>query len=129
MEYLLPILDWVLPVAGAVLTILIAALAKKHIGKLGVERSAAVDDMIDRYVSMGVDAAEGAAKAAIKAKEGKLPGSSKKANAIKVVLGELEQSGIKGVAEELIAARIEALLEGKPGKSDGPSGESDSTTA
>ena len=31
MEYLLPILDWVLPVAGAVLTILIAALAKKHL--------------------------------------------------------------------------------------------------
>lgn len=127
MEFLLPILDWVLPIAAAVLTLLLAALAKKHIGKLGIERSAKVDDMIDRYVAMGVDAAEGAAKTAIKAKTGKMRSEDKKATAVNVVLKELEQSGIKDVAEELISARIEALLEGKEsGKS---TGESDSTTA
>ena len=126
MEVLLPILDWVLPVAAAVITIALVALAKKHVGKLGIERSIAVDDMIDRYVAMGVKAAERAASAAIATQTGKLDGSSKKAVAVKVVLNELEQSGVKGVAEQLIGQRIEAFLEDKePGKSTG----ADSTTA
>ena len=117
MDVLLPVLDWVLPVVGAILTIALVALAKKHVGKLGIERSAAVDDMIDRYVAMGVKAAERAGSAAIATQTGKLPGSSKKAVAVKVVLDELDQSGVKGVAEQLIAARIEAFLEDKePGK-------------
>jgi len=126
MEAILPVLEWIMPIAATVITILLAALAKKYIGKLGVERSEKVDAMIDRYVSIGVGAANSAAKAAIKAKQGEMPGESKKATAVKVVLDELEQSGIKGVAEELISARIEALLEDKePGKS---TGEPDSTT-
>lgn len=127
MDILLPILDWVLPVAAACLTIVLAALAKKHIGKLGVERSDRIDDMIDRYVGIGVDAAERAANAAVKAQMGKMPGESKKAMAIKTVLAELDQSGIKGVGEELIADRIESWLEVRDaGKS---TGESDSTLA
>jgi len=125
MDVLLPILDWVLPVVAAILTIALVALAKKHVGKLGIERSKVVDDMIDRYVSMGVSAAERAGAAALAAQGQKLPGSSKKSVAVKVVLAELEQSGVKGVAEQLIKARIEAFLEDKePGKLTG----TDSTT-
>ena len=127
MDVVLPILEWVLPVVSAVLAIVLVALAKKYIGKLGIERSERIDDMLDNYVGMGVRAAERAALAAIKAQQGNMTGESKKAHAVKVVLAELEQSGIKGVAEDLIAARIEAYLEDTDPKAS--TGEPDSTTA
>jgi len=120
MEVLGPILNFLLPVLGTVITLFLVALAKKYIGKLGIERSVQVDAMIDKYVGLGVDSAEKLAANFLKANpDGVVTGSSKKANAVNVVLAELEQSGIKGVAEELISARIEALLESKPGKSSG----------
>jgi hypothetical protein len=120
MEYLGPVLEFLLPVLGTILTIVAAALAKKYIGKLGVERSEKVDAMIDKYVGIGVDAAKKVAANYLAANGQKLPGGSKKAKAVSTVLSELEQSGIKGVAEELISARIEAWLENKePGKSPG----------
>lgn len=113
MDILWTILEWVLPVLATILTVVLAVLAKRWIEKLGVERSAKVDDMIDRYVEMGVDAAERAAKTYLAANNASLPGSAKKAKAVKTVLNELEQSGIKGVAEELISDRIESWLEVK----------------
>lgn len=112
MDVLLPILDWVLPVVAGILTLVLIAVSKKYIGKLGIERSDKVDDMIERYVTMGIAAAEKSADVVLKAQQGKLTGGSKKALAVKVVLAELEQSGIKGVAEELISNRIEAALGG-----------------
>jgi hypothetical protein len=111
MDALLPILDWVLPVVSAILVIVLSALAKKHIGKLGLERSEKIDAMIDDYVGKGVKAAERAGQAALAAQGAKLPGSTKKAKAVKVVLAELEQSGLKDVGVDLITARIEAFLE------------------
>lgn len=120
MEYLAPVLDFLLPILATVITLLLAALAKKYIGKLGIERSDKVDAMIDKYVGLGVDAAEKAADNYLAANGTKLSSGTKKANAINTVFLELEQSGIKGVAEELISARIEALLNSKePGKSSG----------
>lgn len=122
MEYLGPILEFLLPVLGTILTIVLAALAKKYIGKLGVERSDKIDTMIDKYVGIGIDAAEKVAvnyAKAIGIPGATLSGGTKKRNALNTVLIELEQSGIKGVAEELISARIEAALLGKSGKSNG----------
>ena len=128
MEILLLFLEFALPILSVILTIVAAALAKKWLKKLGVESSEKVDAMIDNYVEKGVLAAERAASAYITVSQGKMPGGDKKAHAIKVVLGELEQSGLKDVAKELIAARIEAYLEGKePGKL--PTGEVVSTEA
>tara|TARA_R100001244_G_scaffold128115_1_gene98971 strand:- start:500 stop:877 length:378 start_codon:yes stop_codon:yes gene_type:complete len=125
MEALLPVLDFALPVLGVILTIVLVALAKKHIGKLGIENSATTDAMLEKYVPMAVSFAEGMGRKAIAAGQAKMPGESKKTLAVKTVLAELEQSGVKNVAEDLISARIEAWLEDKPGKSSGE----DSTTA
>ena len=117
MEVLLPVLEFLLPILATVLTVVGAALAKRWLDKAGVERSAQIDAMIDDYVEKGVLSAERAASNFLGTK---MAGESKKAHAVKVVLGELEQSGLKGVAQELISARIEAFLEGKePGKSRG----------
>ena len=67
--------------------------------------------MIDRYVRMGVNAAEVLGTKYLAAQGHKITSGSKKAKAVKTVLSELEQSGIKGIAEELISDRIEHWLE------------------
>lgn len=111
MEILALLGQYLLPVIAAVLTIVLTALAKKYITKLGIERSEKVDDMIDKYVGIGIGAADRAAKTYLAANNAKLPSSNKKATAIKVVLEELNQSGITDVGRELISARIESWLE------------------
>jgi 16S rRNA U1498 N3-methylase RsmE len=112
------VLTFLLPILGTVLTVILTALAKKWIDKLGIERSGKIDDMIDKYVEMGVEAAERIAINAAKASGagGTGDGSDKKAHAVKTVLAELEQSGIKDVAEQLVVNRIEAYLEKKSPK-------------
>lgn len=119
MEILLTILTSLLPVLASILTVLGVALAKKLLDKWGIERSERVDAMIDKYVGIGVNTAEVAGRKYLEATNASLAGSEKKNKAIKVVLDELNQSGITGVAEELISARIESWLETKghtPGK-------------
>lgn len=128
MDVLLPILDFVLPVGIAILTIVAVALAKKYIGKLGIERSEKTDAMLEKYVPMAVSFVERAAKTAIAAGQEKIPSESKKSMAVKAVLAELKQSGIKDVGEDLIAARVEAWLEDHDPKLPGTSGQGDSTT-
>lgn len=116
MEVLLPILSWLLPIVAAILTLTLAALAKNHIGKVGVERSQQVDNMIDKYVGIAVSAAQRLAETALDTQSKTLTGESKKAHAVKVVLAELDQSGVKNVGVELISSRIEALLTDKKAK-------------
>lgn len=111
MEYLVLVGNWALPVLAGVVSILIIALIRKYLPKLGIERSERIDAMIDKYVKIGVGAAERAGQAYLSAEQKKLPGENKKAHAVKVVLDELEQSGIKNVGEQLITARIEAWLQ------------------
>jgi len=120
MEIFLMVLNWALPILGSVLTVILTILAKRWIEKLGLERSEKIDNMIDVYVEKGVLAAERAAGQYMTLNGHRMSGASKRANAIRVVLGELEQSGLKKVGRELITARIEAYLEDKePGKLNG----------
>ena len=103
--------QFVLPIAASVLTVVLAALAKKLLDKWGLERSEKVDNMIDRYVGTSVEFAE---RFATKKLDGRVvDGKDKLALATRTVLAELKQSGIKDVGEELIKARIEAWLSAK----------------
>jgi len=121
MEILLLIVSNLMPVIAGVLTILIAIGSKKLMDKWGVERSEKIDGMIDTYVKKGVDYAEVIARKYIAENSVPMTGPSKKAKAIKVVMDELKQSGIAGVAEELVVARIESWLEVKGHKPGTPS--------
>ena len=110
MEILLIAAPYLLPVLVTIMTILLVAGSKKLLDKWGIERSDKVDSMIDKYVSYGVDFANVAATKYLSSQGEKLSGRSKKAKAVNVVLEELKQSGVTGVAEELISARIESWL-------------------
>lgn len=127
-EILLTIAPYTLPVVLGILTVLLIAGAKKLLDKWGIERSDKIDEMIDKYVNYGIDFAEVAATKYLQAQGEKMNGNDKKAKAIGVVLEELKQSGVTGVAEDLISARIESWLKvdgHNPGvPSDPQSGES-----
>jgi len=108
-EPLLELLSFLLPVLASVLAIVLTALAKRGLDKMGVERSEKIDDMIDRYVGIGIDYAERAAKLKLDGRA--YNGENKLTLATKTVLDELAQSGIRDVGESLIRARIEHALE------------------
>lgn len=105
----LEILKFVLPIVSSVLLVVVTAFVKRWLDKMGIERSATIDKMIDDYVSIGVTYAERAARLKVDGKQ--LTSNDKLALATKAVLAELDQSKIKGVTEELIKARIESYLE------------------
>lgn len=111
MEILLVLGQYLLPVLAGILVLLGIAGIKKLLDKWGVQRSEAIDDMIDNYVRKGVNFAEVMARKYLAANNAKMSGESKQAKAVKVVMDELEQSGVKGVAEDLVIARIESWLE------------------
>lgn len=108
------ILEGILPLLATVITVALAALVKKGIDKLGVKRSQDVDDMIDKYVGIGIGYAKQYAANKLKAGGSALRGGDKLGIAVKTVMGELDQSGITGVAESLIVARIESALSDSP---------------
>jgi hypothetical protein len=105
----LDVLAWLLPILGALLTLLLPQLLKKLIDKMGLERSKEIDALIDKYVKQGVDYAERFARLKLDGRE--LKSGDKLSLAVRTVLKELEQSGIRGVTEDLIKARIESYLE------------------
>lgn len=101
--------DFFLPILATILTIVGAAYTKKLLDKMGLERSEKIDNLIDKYVALGVTSAERFARKKLDGRE--LDGKDKLSMAITTVLGELEQSGIKCVGEDLIRHRIESYLE------------------
>jgi len=105
----LQVLGFLLPVIAVVGSIVVAALVKKLLDWLGVKRSEKIDEMIDKYVGIGVNAAERTARKKLDGRQ--LDRNDKLNIAVKTVLGELEQSGIRGVTTELVKARIEDYLE------------------
>lgn len=104
----LDVLQFLLPIFGTILTIVLAALARKALQKAGIERSNQIDAMIDKYVGIGVNFADRAATKKLGGRAYK--GEDKMRLAITTVMGELEQSGLKKVGEDLIRARIEDYL-------------------
>ena len=131
MDIALVVLNYLLPVIFGVLALLGVFLVKKLLDKLGVERSAKLDAMIDTYVRKGINYAEAMANTYMTQHNEKMGGASKRAKAVKVVMDELKQSGVAGVAEDLVVARIESMLVedgANPGiPSDPQTGESAST--
>lgn len=111
MEILLVVLKYLLPVIAGILAILLAAGSKKLMDKFGIERSEKIDAMLDTYVGKGVDYAEVMARKYLSENGDVMTGGSKKTKAVSVVMEELKQSGITGVAEALVVARIESWLE------------------
>lgn len=119
MEILLLVLNYLLPVIAAILTIIAPVLVKKLLDKWGIERSERIDAMIDKYVGIGVNAAEVAGRKYLLANHGGMSSDDKKAKAIKVVMDELKQAGVTGVATDLVSSRIESWLEDKGHKPGG----------
>jgi hypothetical protein len=110
MEIVVMILTWLSPVIIAVLTILATALAKKLLDKLGVERTAKTDELVTNLVGNAVSTVERVAMLKLKEHGLKLAGSDKKAEAVKIVLDELQAAGIRDVARKVVENRIEAFL-------------------
>lgn len=100
---------FVLPVLATILTVLGTAFAKKMLDKMGIERSEKIDDMIDKYVALGVESAQRFGEKKLDGGRD-MAGRDKLTMAISTVLRELDQSGVKGVGEELIRHRIESYL-------------------
>jgi len=111
MEIVVMILTWLSPVIVAVLTIVATAFAKKALDKMGVERTAKTDELVTSLVGNAILTAERVAQLKLKEHGLKLAGSDKKAEAVKIVLDQLEASGIKDVARKVIENRIEAMLQ------------------
>jgi hypothetical protein len=109
MEIVLSILGWLAPVLATVLTLVLTALVKKWLDKLGVEKTAKTDELVTSLVGNAVSAAE--RYAVLKIGEGTpVAGSDKKTQAVKIVLDQLESAGIKDVAAKVVEDRIEAWL-------------------
>ena len=116
----LEVLRFGLPILSSVLIVVLTALAKKLVDKMGIENNQKLDATIDKYVEVGVRFAN---QYATKKLDGRtIDSKDKLALATKTVLLELEQSGIKDVAEALIRARVESLLNSKEeaAKASGP---------
>jgi len=105
------LLEGFLPVLATIATTALVLLIKKGIDKMGVTRSQEIDGMIDKYVGIGIGYAERFASSKFGG-DAKVSGSDKMSLAVETVVGELDQSGITGVATSLIVARIESALEG-----------------
>lgn len=104
----LEVLKFGLPILSSVLIVVLTALAKKFLDKMGIENNQKLDATIDKYVEIGVRYANQAASKKLDNRT--LDSKDKLALATRTVLLELEQSGIKDVAEALIRARVESLL-------------------
>lgn len=113
MDILLIILTHLWPILAGVVTILLAAGSKKLLDKWGLERTAQLDTMIDNYAEKAVAYAEVMGRHYLKASGKPFNGSSKKAQAVSLVMKELEKAGVTNVAEEVVSARIESWLEVK----------------
>lgn len=111
MEIVVMILTWLSPVIVAVLTIVATALAKKALDKMGVERTAKTDELVTSLVGNAVLATQRIAELKLKEQGLKLAGTDKKAEAVKIVLDQLEAAGIRDVAKKVVEDRIEAVLQ------------------
>jgi len=121
MEILLSLAPHLLPLVAGCLSVVLIFATRRLLSYLGVKRSASVDAMIDKYVDVAVDYAEVAGTKYLQMNGHKLPASSKKAKALKVIMDELEQAGITDVARDLIIARLESNLLKKGAKPGVPS--------
>lgn len=109
MDIVLLILGWLSPVIVAVLTIVATALAKKLLDKMGVERTAKIDELVTSLARNSVLAVEKVALNKLAAGQ-KVPGVDKKADAVQAILGQLEAAGIRDVALKVVEDRVEAAL-------------------
>jgi hypothetical protein len=105
----LGLLDFLLPTISAILTALAIVGVKAALDKVGIARSKEIDEMVDKYVKVGVNYAQRYAEKKLDGRD--LTPEDKLGIAVKTVLGELEQSKIKNVAHDLIVGRVEAALQ------------------
>lgn len=110
MEIASQVFGFLLPIIASVLTIVLSRLAVKAMDRMGVEHSKEVDAMIDKYVGIGINYAQQYAEKKLGG-DVDVSGSDKKALAVKTILAELDKSGLKNVAHDLIVGRIEAALQ------------------
>lgn len=103
------IFNWLMPILAPILSALLIYAAKRALDHFGIKQSQQTDEMIDKYVTIGVNYAQRFAEKKLGGKE--VNNEDKLELAITTVLGELEQSGIKNVGRDLIVGRIESALQ------------------
>ena len=104
----LEIVKAVIGILAPVLSILLIALVKKALDKMGLERSAALNSLVEKHVADAVEYVERYANVLV---DQKISSSSKASMATKTVMDELKKAGVTNVAEDFIRRRIEAYLE------------------
>lgn len=108
----IPVATWMLPIIGAVVSALLIWGGRKLLKKFNVDNQQ-LDEMLTKYVKIGVDYAERFAENKLAAQGEKVPSTDKLSLATKTVLAELDKAGITKVGEQLIQARIESWLTDK----------------
>ena len=111
MDIGMTLLGYLLPVIASIITLFLMAGARKLLEKMGIERTEKIDGLIDKYVEVGVTAAEIAARKHLAISGEKMDSEDKKLKAIDAVMAELKQSGLLDVSKEIIVNRIENWLE------------------
>jgi len=96
----------VIQVIGPILVVLISAAVWKLLGKLGIEKNAAMDSLLRTYVKQGINYADSWADS----QAAKPAGEQKMAAAIKHILGLVSDSKLPKVAEEKLKEMVEAQL-------------------
>lgn len=95
-----------LQILGPVLAVLASAVVWKLLGKLGIDKNAAMDALIRTYVKQGINYADGWAS-----KQSSKPlGDQKMTVAVKHILDLVANSKLPQMAEEKLVALVESQL-------------------
>lgn len=95
-----------LQILGPVLVVLVSAAVWKLLGKLGIDKNAAMDALLRTYVKQGINYADGWAS-----KQASKPmGDQKMAIAIKHILDLVANSQLPQIAEDKLKALVESQL-------------------
>lgn len=96
----------VIQIVGPILVILVSAVVWKLLGKIGIDKNAAIDALMTTYVKKGINFADSWASA----QKDKPTGDQKLAAAIKHILELMAASQLPKVAEEKLKEMIESQL-------------------
>ena len=107
------------PVVTAILGVLGAWVVRKLTKKWDVEKQEKVLHLTDGLITSGVAFAEEQARKALRVGDGRTPGAEKMQAAVDYVQGQLDSSGLPGVATEELVKLIESKLQQERAKPDG----------
>lgn len=96
----------IIQIVGPILAVLVSAVVWKLLGKIGIDKNAAIDSLLITYVKKSVNYADSWAKA----QSEKPAGEQKMAVALKHIIELIATSKLPAIAEEKLKEMIEAQL-------------------